>query len=53
MSNKNEIEPKKLNEMKFKILQAEQANLRTREKTTDEMVDYIRKTIASVAKKGF
>lgn len=53
MSNENGIDPKKLNEMKVKILRAEQANLRTREKTTDEMVDYIRKIIASVAKKGF
>lgn len=53
MSNENEIDIKKLNEMKVKILRAEQANLRTREKTTDEMVDHIRKIIASVAKKGF
>ena len=39
MSNENGIDPKKLNEMIVKILRAEQANLRTREKTTDEMVD--------------
>lgn len=32
MSNENGIDPKKLNEMKVKILRAEQANLRTREK---------------------
>lgn len=51
MSNENGIDPKKLNEMKVKILRAEQANLRTREKTTDEMVEHIRKIIASVAKK--
>ena len=53
MSNENEIDIKKLNEMKVKILRAEQANLRTREKTTDAMVDHSRKIIASVAKKGF
>ena len=53
MSNENGIDPKKLNEMKVKILRAEQANLRTREKTTDEMVENIRKIITSVAKKGF
>lgn len=53
MSNENGIDPKKLNEMKLKILHAEQANLRTREKTSDEMVEYIRRIIASVAKKVF
>ena len=47
MSNENGIDPKKLNEMKVKILRAEQANLRTREKTTDEMVEHIRKIITS------
>ena len=53
MSNENGTDPKKLHEMKVKILRAEQANLRTREKTTDEMVEHIRKIITSVAKKGF
>lgn len=53
MFNENGIDLKKLNEMKVKILRAEQANLRTREKTTEEMVECIRKIIISVAKKGF
>lgn len=53
MSNECGIDSKKLNEMKVRILKAEQNNLKTREKTTDEMVDCIRKIIASVAKKGF
>ena len=53
MSNDKSIDPKKLNEMKVKILGAEQVNLRKREKSTDEMVEYIRKIIVSVAKKGF
>lgn len=53
MSNENGIDPKKLNAMKIKILRAEQENLRTKVKTTDEMVEHIRKIIVSEAKKGF
>ncbi len=54
MSNETSgIDPKKLNAMKVKILRAEQENLKTREKTTDAMVEQIRKIIASEAKKGF
>ena len=53
MSNENGIDPKKLNAMKIKILKAEQENLRTKDKTTDEMVEHIRRIIASEAKKGF
>ena len=53
MSNKKGIDPKKLNAMKIKILKAEQENLRTKDKTTDTMVEHIRKIIASEAKKGF
>ena len=53
MSNENGIDPKKLNAMKIKILKAEQENLRTKDKTTDEMVEHIRRIIASKAKKGF
>ena len=47
------IDPKKLNAMKMKILKAEQENLRTKDKTTDQMVDHIRKIITTEAKKGF
>ena len=53
MSNENGIDPKKLNAMKIKILKAEQENLRTKDKTTDEMVEHFRRIIASEAKKGF
>lgn len=53
MSNEKGIDPKKLNAMKMKILKAEQENLRTKDKTTDAMVEHIRKIIATEAKKGF
>lgn len=53
MSNESSINPKKLNAMKVKILRAEQENLRTREKTSEQMVDHIRKIIAHEAKKIF
>lgn len=53
MSNEKGIDPKKLNAMKMKILKAEQDNLRTKDKTTDAMVEQIRKIIATEAKKGF
>lgn len=53
MSNEKGIDPKKLNAMKIKILKAEQENLRTKDKTTDQMVDHIRKIITTEAKKGF
>lgn len=52
MSNEKGIDPKKLNAMKMKILKAEQENLRTKDKTTDQMVDHIRKIITTEAKKG-
>ena len=44
MSNESNIDPRKLNAMKVKILRAEQENLRTREKTSEQMVDHIRKS---------
>ena len=53
MSNERNIDPRKLNVMKVKILRAEQENLRTREKTSEQMVDHIRKIIAHEAKKSF
>lgn len=53
MSNEKGIDPKRLNAMKMKILKAEQENLRTKDKTTDAMVEHIRKIIATEAKKGF
>ena len=53
ISNEKGIDPKKLNAMKMKILKAEQENLKTKDKTTDQMVDHIRKIITTEAKKGF
>ncbi len=44
---------KKLNTMKAKILKAEQENLKTREKTSDQMVELIRRIINDEAKKNY
>ena len=51
MSNEITIDPKKLNKMKIKILKAEQDNLKTHEKKSEEMVDLIRRIIVTEAKK--
>ncbi|MCD8008418.1 MAG: hypothetical protein LUF68_05720 [Clostridiales bacterium] len=53
MSSEAGIDTKRLNAMKMKILKAEQDNLRTKERTTDAMVELIRKIITTEAKKGF
>ena len=47
------VEERKLNQMKVLILELEQRNLNTGEKTNDEMVELIRKTIASVSDKAY
>ena len=39
--------------MKYKILKAEQENLKTREKNTDQMVESIRRIISDEAKKNY
>lgn len=44
---------KKMNAMKAKILTAEQENLKTREKTNDQMVEAIRKIIRDEVKKNY
>ena len=51
MSNEQDVQEKRLNAMKYKILKAEQENLKTREKTTDQMVETIRRIIRDEAKK--
>lgn len=51
MSNEKELNEKKLNAMKYKILKAEQENLKTREKNTDQMVELIRRIITDESKK--
>ena len=53
MSNEQEVQEKRLNAMKFKILKAEQENLKTREKTTEQMVETIRRIIMDEAKKNY
>ena len=53
ISNENSVNEKRLNAMKYKILKAEQENLRTREKTNEQMVDTIRRIITDEAKKNY
>lgn len=53
MSNNEQINEKTLNAMKYKILKAEQENLKTRERTTDAMIELIRRIITDEAKKSY
>lgn len=53
MSNEQDTREKRLNAMKYKILKVEQENLKTREKTTDQMVETIRRIINDEAKKNY
>ncbi len=53
MSNEQNVQEKRLNAMKYKILKAEQENLKTREKSTDQMVETIRRIIMDEAKKNY
>lgn len=53
MSNEQETQDKRLNAMKYKILKLEQENLKTREKTTEQMVEAIRRIITDEAKKNY
>lgn len=47
------LDEKRLNSMKVNILRLEQENLKTREKTNDEMVETIRKIISDEIKKNY
>lgn len=47
------LNEKKLNQMKVDILKAEQENLKTREKSTDAMVEAVRKIIENEVKKTY
>lgn len=49
----SDVNEKKLNTMKVKILKAEQENLKTREKTNDQMVEMIRRIINDEVKKNY
>ena len=53
MSNEQDVQEKRLNAMKYKILKAEQENLKTREKTTEQMVETIRRIITDKKKKNY
>lgn len=53
MSNEQKVQERRLNAMKYKILKAEQENLKTREKNTEQMVDTIRRIIRDEAKKNY
>ena len=53
MSNEQDVRENRLTAMKFKILKAEQENLKTREKTTEQMVETIRRIINDEAKKNY
>lgn len=47
------VQEKRINAMKFKILKVEQENLKTREKTNEQMVETIRRIINDEAKKNY
>lgn len=49
----SDIREKKLNAMKVKILKEERKNLKTREKTNDQMVELIRRIIKDESKKNY
>lgn len=53
MSNEQSTQEKRISAMKYKILKAEQENLKTREKTTEQMVETIRRIITDEAKKNY
>lgn len=53
MSSEQIILEKRLNAMKYKILKAEQENLKTRAKTTEQMVETIRRIIRDEAGKNY
>ncbi len=47
------VQEKRIDAMKVKILKAEQKNLKTREKTTEQMVESIRRIIKDEATKNY
>lgn len=52
-SEKVEINDTKLNRIKLSILKLERENLKTRDKTNDEMVENIRRIIMDEVKKNY
>ena len=53
MSDEQKLDEKRIQNMTNKILRAEDKNLKTREKTTDQMVEEIRKIITDGVDKNF
>lgn len=53
MNTNNGLDENKLNSMKVRIMKLEIDNLKTRERTNENMVDSIRKIIMDEAKKIF
>lgn len=51
--SKIELDEKKLNQMKLNILKVERENLRTREKSNEEMIDIIRRIIIDEIRKNY
>lgn len=51
--SENADRAKRLNAMKYKILLLEKQNLKTRERTKDQMIEMIRKIIIAEAKKNY
>ena len=46
--NKEDVDINKLNQLKLKVLFEEKRNLRTRKKTKNEMIEYIRRAIIDI-----
>lgn len=51
--SEQDVKERRLNAMKYKILKAEQENLKTREKTTEQMVETIRRIIMDEARRTY
>ncbi len=52
-NEKKLLDEKRLNNMKINVLRVEQENLKTTEKTNDQMVEAIRKIISDEIKKNY
>jgi hypothetical protein len=52
-NGEQDLNQKKLEQMKVEILKAERENLKTREKSTDAMIETLRKIIVTETKKNF
>ena len=53
MSKEQEVDEKRLNAMKVKILREEKRNLKTQEKTSEQMSDLIVRIITDESKKNY